>query len=480
MVTRLAGLCAALAAVLALVAASAAGAPADLDASFGSHGIAIVEGPSGPQFRSQAPPKMAVGPQGEIFVLFANDAPCAEFNGCSIEWTVARFSPDGVRDPGFNAHLTVKGNEYEPGDLAVGPDGRPVVAVLDQDRVVVARFDGAGNLEAMLGAADANPLSGGAYEPPVVAAQDDGKVLVAIGQGYDLRVVRYLSDGQRDPGFGSGGEVTMTLPTRSRPAGIMLGAGGGISLAAPQCCGGSAPFGEGFAFSRFLSNGQPDTALAGSGQAFFPTPGGQGNVEAAALAPDGGVYIVFEVSTERTSTVGNVVKLRPDGSVDTGFARDGYSRIPMTVDDLVVDGKGRLVAGGWDGAAAVFRMRPGGGADRTFAGGAPVKLKSSGPATVALQSKGRTVVLGEPCCGPKSATLYRLVGGTDHIRCLGRRATIVGTARSDEIVGTPHRDVIAALGGADKVRALGGDDLICGGKGKDELFGGAGRDQVRQ
>ena len=125
-------------------------------------------------------------------------------------------------------------------------------------------------------------------------------------------------------------------------------------------------------------------------------------------------------------------------------------------------------------------MRPGGGADRTFAGGEPVKLKSSGPATLALQSKGRIVVLGEPCCGPKSATLYRLVGGTDHTRCLGHKATIVGTAKRDEIVGTPHRDVIAALGGADKVRALGGPDLICGGKGKDELFGGAGRDEVRQ
>jgi uncharacterized delta-60 repeat protein len=439
----------------------------------------VVEGPSGPQFNSQAPPKTVIGPQGEIFVLFANTAPCAEFSGCSVEWTVARFSPDGVRDSGFNAHLTVKGNEYEPGDLAVGADGKPVIAVLDRGRVTVARFDAGGNLETMLGASDASPLTGGAYTPPVVAVQGDGKALVAVGNGFDLRIVRYLADGQRDSGFGNGGEATMTLPTRSRPAGIMLGAGGSVSLAAPQCCGGSAPFGEGVAFARFLSDGKPDSGFAGSGQVFLPTPGAQGNVEAAALAPDGGAYIVFEVSTETVSTVGNVVKLRPDGSVDTSFAKNGYSRVPMSVDDLVVDGKGRLVAGGWDGAAAVFRMRPGGGADRTFAGGTPVKLKSSGPATLALQSKGRIVALGEPCCGPKSATLYRLVGGTDRRRCLGRKATIVGTAQRDEITGTQHRDVIAALGGADKVRALGGPDIVCGGKGKDELFGGAGRDEVR-
>ena len=467
--------------VALLIPMSAVGAPADRDDSFGSNGVAAVEGSAGLQFSSQAPPKLAVGPKGEIFVLFANTAPCAEFSGCSIEWTVARFSPDGVRDSGFNAHFTVKGNEYEPGDLAVGPDGKPTIAVLDQGRVVVARFDTAGNFETTLGAADSNPLFGSTYEPPVLAVQADGKAVVAVGHAFDLRVVRYLPSGERDPGFGSGGESALTLSTRSRPAGVLLGADGSISLAAPQCCGGSAPFGEGIGFARFLASGQPDTGLSGGGQFFLPTPGAQANVEAAVLAPDGGAYIVFEVNTGPTATVGSVVKLRPDGSVDAGFGRNGYSRFPMmSVNDLAVDGKGRLVAGGWNGGAAAFRMRPGGGPDRTFAGGAAVRVPSTGPASVALQNKGRIVVLAEPCCGPKTATLYRLVGGTDRSRCMGHEATIVGTAKPDEIVGTRHRDVIVSLGGADKVRGLGGPDVICGGKGADKLLGGAGRDTVRQ
>lgn len=481
MVGCLAAICAALAAALALAVAPALGAAGDLDRSFGSHGVAAVDGPAGPQLNSQAPPKLVVAPEGEIYVLFANTAPCAEFSGCSIEWTVARFSPDGVRDDGFNAHLTVRGNEYEPGDLTVGPDGKPVIAVLDQGRVVVARFDAAGNLEATLGAGDPNPLFGSTYEPPVVAVQADGKVVVSVGHAFDLRVVRYLPHGERDPGFGSAGEATLTLGTRSRPAGVLLGADGSVSLAAPQCCGGSAPYGEGIGFARFLASGQPDQGLGGSGQFLLPTPGAQANVEAAALAPGGGAYIVFEVNTGPTATVGSVVKLRPDGSVDAGFGKNGYSRFAMmSVDDLVVDGKGRLLAGGWNGGAAVSRMRPGGGADRTFAGGGAVRLPSTGPASVALQSKGRIVALGEPCCGPKTATLYRLVGGTDRTRCLGHKATIVGTAKPDEIVGTPHRDVIAALGGADEVRGLGGPDVICGGRGADKLLGGAGRDTVRQ
>jgi uncharacterized delta-60 repeat protein len=470
-------------ALLAGGAVTASAAPGDLDRSFGSAGSAVVEGPSGPQFSTQAPGRMAIGPEGEILVLYADTAPCGEFSGCTIEWSIARFSPDGARDAQFGVGpgsvLSVRGNEYEPGAIAVGPDGKPVVAVLDQGKVVVARFDRAGHLEAIFGSGEENALFGGAYEPPVVAVQGDGKVVVAVGSAEELRLVRYLPSGARDPSFGSGGEASLAVGTRSRPAGLLLGANGSVSVAAPQCCGGSPPYGEGVALARLLPNGQPDPGLAGSGRFLFPTPGAQGNVEAAALAPDGGAYIAFEVDTETVSTVGNVLELRPDGTLDTAFGKEGLSRIPISVDSLAVDGKGRLVAGGWDGSAAVFRMQPGGGPDRTFAGGGPALLRSSGPATVGLQGQGRIVALGEPCCGAKSYTLFRLRGGTDHTRCLGHKATIVGTQGPDELTGTPHRDVIAALGGKDKVRGLGGPDVICGGKGQDALLGGPGRDEVR-
>jgi uncharacterized delta-60 repeat protein len=465
--------------------AAAAPAPADLDRGFGSQGAAVVEGPSGAQLHTQANAEMVLGPGGEIYVLYANESPCPGFNECTIEWSVERFSADGVRDTGFGigagSALIVKGNEYEPAALALGPDGKPVVAALDQGRVVVARFDQSGHIEAMLGANDGNPLFGGAYEPPVLAVQADGKVLVAVGGAAALRIVRYLPSGERDPGFGSGGEATTMLETRNRPAGLLLGADGTISIAAPQCCGGSPPYGEGFALARFLGDGRPDPALAGRGQTLFATPGARGNVEAAVLGADGAVFIVFEVSTEQASTVGNVVKLQPDGSPDATFGKNGYSRFAFTVDSLALDGMGRLVAGGWSGRAAVGRMRPGGGLDRTFAAGAEALLAATGPVTaVALQSKGRVVALTEPCCGTtKSFSLYRLVGGTSHARCLGHKATIVGTAKPEEIEGTPHRDVIAALGGADKVRALGGNDVICGGRGRDALFGGPGRDTMR-
>jgi RTX calcium-binding nonapeptide repeat (4 copies) len=62
------------------------------------------------------------------------------------------------------------------------------------------------------------------------------------------------------------------------------------------------------------------------------------------------------------------------------------------------------------------------------------------------------------------------------VKCGGKRATIVGTAKRDRIRGTKRPDVIAALGGNDLIRGLAGNDIICGGAGKDKLIGGKGRD----
>jgi Ca2+-binding RTX toxin-like protein len=62
--------------------------------------------------------------------------------------------------------------------------------------------------------------------------------------------------------------------------------------------------------------------------------------------------------------------------------------------------------------------------------------------------------------------------------CQGKRATKVGTPKSDEMRGTKGRDVIVGRGGADLIFGLGGDDIICGSGGGDTLSGGGGHDQV--
>jgi RTX calcium-binding nonapeptide repeat (4 copies) len=63
--------------------------------------------------------------------------------------------------------------------------------------------------------------------------------------------------------------------------------------------------------------------------------------------------------------------------------------------------------------------------------------------------------------------------------CMGREATITGTAGNDNLTGTPGADVIVGLGGNDTVNGLGGNDVVCGRTGRDKLKGGAGSDRIQ-
>ncbi len=63
-------------------------------------------------------------------------------------------------------------------------------------------------------------------------------------------------------------------------------------------------------------------------------------------------------------------------------------------------------------------------------------------------------------------------------KCMGHRATIVGTDKADVLKGTAKRDVIVAKGGADIIVGRGGNDIICAGPGNDRVAGQAGHDRI--
>lgn len=494
--------------LVAIHASAAVAAPADLDRSFGGgDGIAEVGGPAG-ALPQEADGRMAIGPHDEIFVLYSNYPSCAPppFD-CRLELSVARFTADGSPDPSFATepqlvfeHSSPYNNEFE---LAVGPDGRPVVAAYGGGAgLVLARFGLDGRLDPSFGEGGKIPSTGfhaveGANDYPKLTVQDDGKIVVAAqghgeGSTRDLIVARFLASGEFDPGFGGGGETIVPLETQSRPAGVFVGADGTITVPTPLCClatSGQQLAPEGFNVVRLTAAGQPDPGWGGDGSLFVPTYGGVGRVEAATPIGEG-LLLSFERSTETVSTIGELLQLTPAGVADPSFGGGGGLRLFTRVgsvdpEDLTTDAKGRIVGVGWASRIAVFRLRPDGSRDRTFNGGERLVLPYGGGGSpeyeVGIQSTGRIVAFGESGLGAtKRLGLIVLRGDTDHSRCLGKKATIVGTAGRDELVGTKHRDVIVALAGADKVRAMGGPDLICGGKGRDVLYGGAGKDQIQQ
>lgn len=490
---------------LALLTSVAVAAPADLDRGFGDDGIAQVPGPQG-SVPGESGGRMAIGPRDEIYVLYSDyPAVCEPWLECPVRLSLARFEADGSRDRSFETatDLVVTQNPYQRYfDLAVGPDGKPVVAAIRGSAgLVVARFGLDGRLDPTFGKGGIAATASGhpvqlAGDIPKVAVQADGKVVVAVdggrqGSGHKLLVARYLADGRFDPTFAGDGEATVLLKSSARPAGLFVAPGGELTVPAPLCClgGSGSNKAEGYSLARLEGGGALDLSWSSRGDFFFPTPGFQSDVEAAAPTAEGGLFISLESSTEQRSTVGNVVKLDAAGRPDRSFGNGGqlwlYPRVgSISLKDLAVDGRQRLVGAGWAGQLAVFRLRPDGSRDRTFNGGERTLLPYGGNGSpeyqVGIQSSGRIIAFGDSGIGnSRRFGLLALRGGNDRSTCMGRRATIVGTAKADKLVGTPHRDVIAALGGRDEVRALGGDDLVCGGRGADLLFGGAGRDQVR-
>lgn len=495
--TRVGRFAAALACTLVAATVSAAApaaampVPGEIDPSFGSGGTVTGDG-----YATDAGATMAMGPEGGIFVLTPNVTNCGPTEFCkTVTLKLARYERDGGRDPAFgSAQLEVAQSQYDRSALAVGPDGKPVVAAMTGKGLVVARFGRDGHLDPGFGSGGIanHSFPAGRGNAPVVAVQADGKVLVGFESGQastdegNLVLARFLANGNLDPGFGQAGSTTVASAL-TRPAAIALREDGGIDLGVSQCCRGGGGTSINAGLDRFLAGGQLDPALGGNGQGLIPRPT-PSSVTTIAPAPGGGVYLV--VNEESRGPI--VLRLQPNGALDPTFGSGGEVWLFRTlgfvggVPKIATDGSGRLVAaGGFQGGGpSIFRLLPSGALDRTFGAGHGVVIRNPGlgveTTSLGLQSKGRIVALTESGrAGDRVFHLTRLFGGNSKVKCLGKRATIVGTAAKETIIGTNKPDVIAALGGADTVRGLAGNDLICGGKGNDSIFGGGGKDQVR-
>lgn len=474
----------------------AGAAPADVDRSFGKEGTVSLDSSS---VHFATADDMAVGPGGEVYALRTVQR-CPAFTSCAIEHVVSRTKPNGTLDGGFgggSVFVSTDGSLYtDDASLAVDPDNRVVVAATDEGDLVLARLNPDGSPDRLFGIAGIARFDLGA---PVnrahVAVQADGRIVVAAdpvsGYGGDAVIVaRYTAQGVSDPGFNGGAPFVTSLG--SGLGGFALTVGGGVRLAGPRCCSAEA---RATHVTGLDAAGQLDSSFGRGGEVFVDDVTDGIGVGAVIVLPKGKIYVV---GSGRGKGDAFALRLLPNGKLDTGYGQRGIAymkRSFLEVAGAGVDRAGRLLIAGTapegsrgpgrgSGRLTVLRRLPDGARDLTFAGGALVRLRSLGSTRVAsaeLQNGRMLVVFAESgscirtCPSPRSF-LVRFIGGTSGSRCLGKRATIVGTRHGETLIGTPHRDVISALAGNDSVRGLGGNDLICGGRGDDRLRGGKGRD----
>jgi uncharacterized delta-60 repeat protein len=478
------------AATIALGAATALAAPGDLDNSFDEDGSRELDFGGTDVVRD-----VVVQPDGKL--VLTGDAGAENL-------LVTRLNPDGSLDSSFAGGGI---RAYELGGVVTGnaaalqSDGKivaaaetvplvatfPMLVRLNPDGSTDTGFADQGQRELL----DANLRTAGD-----VLVQPDGKIVVVGTQAGDnnFAVARFNTNGTIDAGFAGDGTAEIEFNSEAISIGraVAIQANGKIVVA------GTGGSGADTGVARLNADGSPDTSFDGDGRLeIFHSNGSPRDV---LVQPEGKIVLALD------NPGISAIRLNPDGSLDTSFDGDGQLDGPVRASAAVLQANGKiLLAGRRDGneQAALVRLQPGGSLDSTFsADGLQVLEPTFGNALgVALQANGRIVAGGTTIFG--NAFAVRLEGdsaaaggspvgggprggpgggpggGKSRVpRCAGKRATIVGTKRSERLTGTRRNDVIVALGGNDKIAGGRGNDTICGGDGNDRLEGGNGNDKV--
>lgn len=396
--------------------------------------------------------------------------------GLEFPWAARLSAPGGAveRDFGFGAVRTRFGADGSAMELvAQDAAGRVVVAgtgtfSAGESDFVTGRFGGAdafdtgfaGGTGVARTSFTASAAGGSADVAHAGLLQPDGRIVLAGASSRDMAVARLLADGEPDPGFGAAGTGRVQgpeLPPGEARA-VALAPDGGLVLAGVTGRGGAAPI-----VLRLRADGSPDAAF-GSGGAFSP-PGASERLDGVAVQADGRIVAVGATAGDML-----VIRLTPDGRLDTGFGLGGRVTVDIGAQDrahaVAIRPDGRLVVAGTTGAAGARRI-------------AVVQLQASAPPAPVPISAPAPPPAPEGGGGASAPAPRGAAAATPAPVCGGRPATIVGTAGNDRLTGTPGADVIAGLAGDDTVRGLGGNDVVCGGAGSDALDGGAGADRLR-
>ena len=303
-------------------------------------------------------------------------------------------------DPAFQAtvlkFLANPGIQTSPQIVAVQPDGKVLIGG-GQDFIngtyagKIQRLNADGTTDPSF-----NPGGFGANGfLAAVVLQPDGKIL--IGGGFTmynntqvLTVARLNANGTLDATFVPSGISTVRqVGTLALQADGKILVGGGMSLQ------GGAPYGG---VTRLNTDGSLDTSFnLGTG---VDSP--SGFVRSVVVQADGKLLVGGTFSSFNGQSVGNLVRLNANGSVDNGFAigtgaTAAAGGAVATVRAFVQQPDGRVLVGGnfsaFNGqpAASLIRLLPSGSPDNTFAVG-------TGPnntvLSLLLQSNGSMVVGG--------------------------------------------------------------------------------------
>jgi uncharacterized delta-60 repeat protein len=238
----------------------------------------------------------------------------------------------------------------KPGDLdpSFGTDGTFVLSTGSRDASAILRLadgrflvGGTENLDALpiTGFSVFGLTVGGTLDPtltfdgamfggnPMFATslvrQPDGMVVQAgalftVASGAVMAAVRYETDGDLDPAFGTGGVALVDFPGAAPEQAMAVGlqSDGKIVLGGYALQGGSTSH---LALARLDTDGTLDTTFGTGGRVDFSLPGSaSGRADAMLVLPDDRLIVAGESDGDSA-----LLRFEADGTLDTTFAVDG-------------------------------------------------------------------------------------------------------------------------------------------------------------
>jgi uncharacterized delta-60 repeat protein len=221
-----------------------------------------------------------------------------------------------------------------------------------------------------------------------VALQPDGKLVAAGGFDDDteghVAIARYNTDGSLDTTFGASGTLIDHALPQGQAVGVAVDTQGRVVVAA-HCADGVGPNDESyFTTVRYLSNGDRDSSFGTGGVAEAAWRGGQHAPRDLALQSDGRIVVVGMVKPfgNGASTLG-VVRYNVDGTRDQTFGAQGLATHSLGGDTvgtgIALDTQNRLlVSASFPGGGALVRFAADGSLDASFgSNGAAVSSQSA-------------------------------------------------------------------------------------------------------
>lgn len=198
--------------------------------------------------------------------------------------------------------------------------------------------------------------------PPIIQA--DGKILLPVAVNrpdglVSVGVARFNADGSPDFSFGFNGRARVVLNAAPVPA----TAGFSAALEPNGDILAGVAEGANFAVARFTPSGGFDFSFGSGGTALVPVPAGN-VLSRLAVEPDGSILAAGGHGPIQGATGGVIVRLHPNGTLDTTFGTSGVASAFAQVLGLAINPQGDIFACGNQGL--LEKYLPSGALDSSF------------------------------------------------------------------------------------------------------------------